>query len=83
MSNDDDKPNEVSTSDMYFAAFLRTKGLTMIDRLREGKRMTWVFELPEGVTAKRLGDLWFTGDRIPALEYSNSIRILKSTVAGV
>lgn len=83
MSNDESTPDEHAVTDLYFAAYLRSKGLVMIDMLRTGRQVTWVFQLPKGTTIKRLSTLWFAGDEVPALEYSNAVKALKSSVAGV
>ena len=36
--------NDFSTSDLYLAAFLKAKGLKLIDKKTEGKKVFFIFE---------------------------------------
>ncbi|MCB9584553.1 MAG: hypothetical protein H6718_04115 [Polyangiaceae bacterium] len=77
---DDD---EYETNDLYFAAYLRAKGLVMVDMFRDRGKVFWVFEIPKNRTVRELTTTWFAGDEVPALEFANAVKTLKSTLTNV
>jgi 1,4-dihydroxy-2-naphthoyl-CoA synthase len=69
----------VRTSDLYFAAFLQTIGCKIVTtEQKEGKHF---FCFEDEQSRKDLKEIYFNKDlksAIPALEFANSIRSLKT-----
>ena len=71
--------NEFRTSDLYFAAYLQVAGVTMLRTDRNGNgKVSFVFDKSVS-NVEELKNAWFahTG-KVPALQYANSIKTLKS-----
>ena len=70
---------EFSTSDLYFAAYLRVAGAAFKGIDRQGTRVFFVFDEPD-----QLGDLknqYFNRQsRVCALSYANEIKAFKSLI---
>lgn len=70
---------EIRTSDLYFAAFLKTIGCEIEKTELNGVKNIFVFSDPQG--RKNLKELYFNedvGSSVPCLTYANSIRSLKT-----
>jgi len=65
------------TTDLYFAAYLQVAGAPMREPIRQGPRVSFVFN-SDVVNIPELRTAWFnkTG-KVAALEYANSIKNLK------
>lgn len=73
MSNE----NLYRTSDLYYAAYLRVAGLSLIETEREGNRVFFVFEKVEGI--RDLKKEYFNRTaKVPALSYADEIRNMKA-----
>ena len=65
------------TSDLYYAAYLRVAGVTMVGTEWEGSRMFFLFE--NAVSLKDLKTQYFMDvARIPALSYAQALKALKA-----
>jgi hypothetical protein len=70
--------NEFRTPDLYFAAYLQTAGVPMINAVREGGRVFFVFDT-QIADIDELKTGWFNQTaKVPALPFSNSVKSLKS-----
>lgn len=73
MSNE----NLYRTSDLYYAAYLRVAGVSLIETEREGNRVFFVFEKVEGI--RDLKKEYFNRTaKVPALSYADEIRNMKA-----
>jgi hypothetical protein len=71
--------NLIKTSDLYFAAYLQCMSCKIVKTEKEGTKTIFTFEDKED--RKDLKDLYFNSDAnsaIPALDYANAIRSLKT-----
>jgi hypothetical protein len=77
MSTTTDEPTEYVTSDLSVAGFLTAHGriLTRVDGERGGRRL-FVFPASE----RDLADSYYTGASVPARQFSNALRDLKSII---
>lgn len=65
------------TSDLYYAAFLKVAGVKLLDPVREGKRVTFVFEASEAI--RDLKKDYFTRTaKVSALDFADEIRSMKA-----
>ena len=72
---------EMSTPDLYFAAYLVVSGLRMKPPKKEGMRMTFVFEAESEADAQQHRLDWITGAAmVPASEYADTVKKLKAAV---
>ena len=72
-------PNGViyRTSDLYYAAFLRVACVPLVDVVREGERVFFVFEnSPEIRQIKR--EYFNREAKVSAMDYADEIRAMKS-----
>lgn len=70
--------NEVKTSDLYFAAYLRVAGVPLAGTTKEGPRTFFLFGDSELGALNELHRQYYTGEaRVPALFYSQMIRDMK------
>jgi hypothetical protein len=68
---------EVSTTDLYYSAYLQTSGLTMIRTDRDGSRIYFVFEDNEKL--EKLAQNWTNyAGKVSAQLYANAIKNLKT-----
>jgi hypothetical protein len=75
---DDFKPEPLyKTSDLYFAAYLKTSGLELLKTEMEGSKVVFVFEKPESF--KELKRSYFNRtSRVPALTFVDEVRSMKA-----
>ena len=69
------------TSDLYYAAFLKVAGVPHDDTIREGRRVFFIFGLPEGgqATLKDLKRQYFNRmAKVPALTYADEVKNMKA-----
>jgi len=66
------------TVDLYVAAFLKAKGITLVDVEREDKRVTFLFKDPDEV--ERLVKDFYNGGQVRANDYRNALRDLKAII---
>jgi hypothetical protein len=65
------------TSDLYYAAFLKTAGVALKGTEREGSRVVFVFEGSDGL--KDLKDQFFNRTaKVSALCYADEIKTMKT-----
>ena len=65
------------TSDLYYAAYLRTAGVPLVESVREGGRVFFVFEKSESIN--ELKKQYFNRtSRVAALTYADEIRSMKA-----
>lgn len=69
------------TSDLYFAAYLRVAGVTLLDSHRDPedrKRVWFVFDKSGPVSIRDLKQQYFNrSSRVPALSFVDEIRVMK------
>jgi len=65
------------TSDLYFAAFLKTAGVILIDAVKEEGRTQFVFEKSDSIPDLKRG-FFNRSAKVVALDYADDIRSLKS-----
>jgi hypothetical protein len=65
------------TSDLYYAAYLKVAGVKLLNTVKEGGRVQFVFEDAE--TLRDLRDQYFNrSSRVPALSYADEIKVMKA-----
>lgn len=70
--------NEFRTPDLYFAAYLQTANVPMINTVRENGRVFFIFST-DIANIDELKTGWFNQTaKVPALPYANAIKSLKS-----
>lgn len=70
---------EIKTSDLYFAAFLKSIGCEIVNVEQNGQKNIFFFKDPQ--ERKNLKEIYFNEDQasaIPALVFSNAVRSLKT-----
>jgi hypothetical protein len=73
------EPKVYKTSDLYFAAFLKTSALIMKQPQREGNRILFVFEDKNDGNVDRLKMDFLNGTcKVIARDYADNIKALKS-----
>ena len=66
-----------STSDIYFAAYLKVAGVSHVDTTREGARVFFIFDQIDGL--KDLKNQFFNRTaKVSALTYADEVRNLKA-----
>ena len=72
--------SEFRTPDLYFAAYLQVAGVPMVNTVREGTRVFFVFDTAI-CNIEDLRNGWFANTaKVPALTFSNSLKSLKSLI---
>lgn len=66
------------TSDLYYAAFLKTAAVPFVDCVREGDRCVFLFEKTEGIRELKREFFSRTKVKISALTYADEIQALKA-----
>jgi len=70
--------NKYRTSDLYYAAFLKTAGVRFVEAVREGKRTHFVFEHQEGLRALKNQYYGRAAVKFQPLTYADEIKTLKT-----
>ena len=65
------------TADLYYAAFLRTAGVTLLGTEKTGRRVTYIFEDTGVVEELKMGFFNRTA-KVPALTFVDEIKAMKS-----
>lgn len=65
------------TSDLYLAAFLKTKGLDFLDTRRVGGKVYFIFEYDEDISEMKRRFFNRTAE-VPALDYADELKAMKS-----
>jgi len=65
------------TSDLYFAAFLKTAGVPLVDAVKEGGRTYFIFERSDTIPDLKRG-FFNRSAKVVALDYADDVRSLKS-----
>lgn len=66
-----------STSDLYYAAYLRVAGVTFLGTRREGGRVFFLFEVSDAL--KDLKDSYFNRTaKVSALSYADEVKAMKA-----
>jgi len=75
---------KLSTSDLYFAAYLKAKSCQIVDIEREGSKTTFVFDISDSkLSAQELKHGYFNNDHsekcsVIAIAFADAIRALKT-----
>lgn len=78
MSKNPTAKNEFRTPDLYFAAYLQTANVPMINTVREQNRVFFIFST-DIANIEELKNGWFNQTaKVPALAFANCIKALKS-----
>jgi len=74
--------NTFSTSDLYYAAFLKTAGFSLVEvkKLDNGKKRFFVFEDGSGLIIKAQTDYVNSTSKVSAKELIDNIRALKTLI---
>ena len=74
--------NTLKTSDLYYAAFLKTAGFTLspMEKAVDGKKKFFVFEDPSGLAAKTQADYVNGVSKVSAKDLIDNIRALKTLI---
>lgn len=65
------------TADLYFAAYLKTAGVSFLETQREGDRTQFLFEKSDNIRDLKNG--FFTRSaRVSAMSYADEIKALKA-----
>ena len=65
------------TADLYYAAYLKTAGVSLLDAEREGSRVYFIFESSDMIP--ELKKQYFNREsKVPALTYADDIRSMKA-----
>ena len=74
--------NRLKTSDLYYAAFLKTAGYTLapLEKSSDGKRNYFVFEDPSGLAANTQTDYVNGLAKVSAKDLIDNIRALKTLI---
>ena len=70
-----------ATSDLYMSAFLKAKGLKLIDKKRSGQRFIFVFE--DRGDRKELINQFFNDGLVSITAFKNAIQDLKTLVFNI
>jgi len=74
---DTERDGKYRTSDLYYAAFLKTAGVALQGTEKEGSRVVFVFEA--GDTLKELKAQYFNRTaKVAALSYADDIKAMKT-----
>ena len=73
-------PRKFTTSDLYYAAFLKTAGFNLADIKRENGKKFFVFEDESGLIMKTQTDYVNGTSKIVAKELIDNIRALKTLI---
>ena len=68
------------TSDLYFAAFLKTVGCPLLETTKEGNKKFFVFDNGSGLIAKIQIEFVNGVSQIVAKDFINNIRDLKTLI---
>ena len=69
------------TSDMYYAAYLKTAGVAFLDTERDGQRVYFLFQDQPGMRDLRT-QFYSRTAKVPALTYADEIKALKVLTHG-
>jgi hypothetical protein len=66
------------TSDMYYAAYLKVAKVPLVDTVREGGKVVFLFDPPDTTMMRALKNDYFSGHaKVSALEYKQAIQTMK------
>ena len=70
------------TSDIYFAAYLKVAGATMLGTLREGRRLIFVFEDQGPIAMRQLKRGYFSDtSKVHVLSFVQAVKHMKKLTA--
>ena len=72
--------NTLQTSDLYYAAFLKTAGFTLADLKSDGKKKYFVFQDTSGLAVKTQTDYVNGLAKVSAKDLIDNIRALKTLI---
>ena len=74
--------NTLKTSDLYYAAFLKTAGFSLagLEKSSDGKKRYFVFEDPSGLAMKTQTDYVNGSAKVSAKDLIDNIRALKTLI---
>jgi len=74
-------PDRYHTTDIYLGAYLKARGLRLVDRLLEGRRVTFVFE--DRADRKCLVQEFYADGMVRANDFIHALQDLKAAVYNV
>lgn len=73
------KSGHYRTSDLYYAAYLKVAGITLVGTKREGARIYFLFEEGDGETLRDLKTQYYNrSSKVAALTYADEIKVMKA-----
>jgi len=72
--------NTLRTSDLYYAAFLKTAGFTLSPLESDGRKKFFIFEDPSGLAIKTQTDYINGTAKVSAKDLIDNIRALKTLI---
>lgn len=72
--------SKFKTSDLYYAAFLKTAGFELVELLKEKNRKLFVFEDGSGLIVKTQTDYVNGTSKVSAKDLIDNIRALKTLI---
>jgi len=72
--------NQFKTSDLYYAAFLKTAGFNLVELVKEKNRKLFVFEDGSGLFLKTQTDYVNGTSKVSAKDLIDNIRALKTLI---
>jgi len=70
--------SQYATTDFYLSAFLKAKGLKLVDLHREGRRSTFIFE--DRKDRKQLIKDFYNDGKVEVNSFKNAIQDLKAII---
>lgn len=69
------------TKDLYYAAYLRVAGISLVDTVREGRQVYFLFDDPGNGVIPDLKKAYFSDKaKVPAMSFVQAIRMMKTLV---
>jgi hypothetical protein len=73
------KNGHYRTSDLYYAAYLKVAGVTLMGTKREAGRVFFLFEEGDGQTLRDLKQEYYNrSSKVAALTYADEIKVMKA-----
>ena len=75
---DQERNGHYRTSDLYYAAYLKIAGIVFIGTEREGSRVFFTFESPEGGLRDLKSQYFNRIAKVSAMSYADEIKAMKN-----
>ncbi len=74
----DGTPEGYRTSDIYYAAYLKVAGAELVDTVREGRRVFFVFEDQGPIAMRQLKQQYFSDRaKVNVLSFVQAVKMMK------